>query len=157
MENNMSKGRDEYPTKVTPAYNLMLEWQLEPGSIVMSISTEHQSPGICATQQTGRWKNNRKHLQEHYMLQVWPTRPLLRIIPIQGGRTRNIEGKGKQPGQHHVGNQPHHNRHIKYARRPRSGREQGRERIKLRFRQRRRQQLRAHARRVLSPSLSSHE
>ena len=27
MENSMSKGRDEYPTTVTSAYNLMLEWQ----------------------------------------------------------------------------------------------------------------------------------
>ena len=33
MENNMSKGRYEYPTTVTSAYNLMLEWQPEPGSM----------------------------------------------------------------------------------------------------------------------------
>ena len=33
MENNMMKGRDEYPTAVTSAYNLMLEWQTEPGSM----------------------------------------------------------------------------------------------------------------------------
>ena len=29
----MSKGRDEYLTMVTLEYNLMLEWQPEPGSI----------------------------------------------------------------------------------------------------------------------------
>ena len=33
MENNMSKGRDKYPTTVTSAYNLMLEWQPKPGSM----------------------------------------------------------------------------------------------------------------------------
>ena len=33
MEKNMSKGRDKYPTMVTSAYNLMLEWQPEPGSM----------------------------------------------------------------------------------------------------------------------------
>ena len=33
MENSMSKGWDEYPTTVTSAYNLMLEWQTEPGSM----------------------------------------------------------------------------------------------------------------------------
>ena len=33
MENNMSKGRDDYPMTVTSAYNLMLEWQPEPGSM----------------------------------------------------------------------------------------------------------------------------
>ena len=33
MENNMSKGRDEYPVTVTSAYNLMMEWQPEPGSM----------------------------------------------------------------------------------------------------------------------------
>ena len=31
MEKNMSKGRDAYPTEVTSAYNLMLEWQPGPG------------------------------------------------------------------------------------------------------------------------------
>ena len=30
---NMSKGRDEYPTTVKSAYNLMLEWKPEPGSM----------------------------------------------------------------------------------------------------------------------------
>ena len=33
MENNMSKGRYEYPTTVTSAYNLMLEWRTEIGSM----------------------------------------------------------------------------------------------------------------------------
>ena len=33
MENNMSKWRDEYPTTVTSAYNLILEWQPEPSSM----------------------------------------------------------------------------------------------------------------------------
>ena len=32
-ENNISKGRDYYPTTVTSAYNLMLEWQPKLGSI----------------------------------------------------------------------------------------------------------------------------
>ena len=33
MENNMSKGRDDYPTTATLAYNLMLERQPGPGSM----------------------------------------------------------------------------------------------------------------------------
>ena len=33
MEKNMSKGRYKYPTTVTSAYNLMLEWQTKLGSI----------------------------------------------------------------------------------------------------------------------------
>ena len=33
MENNMSKGSYNYPTMVTSAYNLILEWQPEPGSM----------------------------------------------------------------------------------------------------------------------------
>ena len=33
MGGDMSKGRDKYPTTVTYAYNLMLEWQTEPGSM----------------------------------------------------------------------------------------------------------------------------
>ena len=33
MENNMSKGWDDYPTMVTLAYNLMLEWQPKPSSM----------------------------------------------------------------------------------------------------------------------------
>ena len=33
MANDMSKGRDEYLTTITSAYNLMLEWQPEPGSM----------------------------------------------------------------------------------------------------------------------------
>ena len=32
MENSISKGRGEYPTTVKSSYNLMLEWQPEPGS-----------------------------------------------------------------------------------------------------------------------------
>ena len=31
MENNMSKGRDKYPTTVTSSYNLILEWHPVPG------------------------------------------------------------------------------------------------------------------------------
>ena len=33
MDNNMSKGRNEYPTTVTSAYNLMLEWQSAPSTM----------------------------------------------------------------------------------------------------------------------------
>ena len=33
MENIIPKGRGEYPPTATSAYNLMLEWQLEPGTI----------------------------------------------------------------------------------------------------------------------------
>ena len=33
IENNMSKGRGEYPTTVKSTYNLMLEWKPEPGSM----------------------------------------------------------------------------------------------------------------------------
>ena len=33
IEKNTPKGRDEYPTTVTSSYNLILEWQPEPGSI----------------------------------------------------------------------------------------------------------------------------
>ena len=33
MKTYMSKGRGEYPTTVTAAYNLMLEWKTEPGSM----------------------------------------------------------------------------------------------------------------------------
>ena len=33
MENNIPRGRDDHPTAVTPAYNLMLEWQTESGSM----------------------------------------------------------------------------------------------------------------------------
>ena len=33
MEDDTSKGRDEYSKTVTLTYNLMLEWQPEPGSM----------------------------------------------------------------------------------------------------------------------------
>ena len=42
MENNMSKGRDEYPITVTSAYNLMLEWQIKP-NLMQGGSIKHKN------------------------------------------------------------------------------------------------------------------
>ena len=42
MENNMLKVRDEYPTAVTSAYNLMLEWKPELG-LMQGGKVQHKS------------------------------------------------------------------------------------------------------------------
>ena len=55
MENTVSKGRDEYPTTVRSSYNLMLEWQPEPGSMQRGLVqrdnhlafAQHNKQGKC--------------------------------------------------------------------------------------------------------------
>ena len=42
MKNNMLKRRDEYPTTVTSAYNLMMEWQPKPVSM-QEVSVQHNN------------------------------------------------------------------------------------------------------------------
>ena len=101
----------------------------------------------------------RKHQRYTRILHATSASNLTTTADHAHARRENKKNQGKrnQTGQHCAGNQPRHNRHIKYARRPQIRLYQQRYIIQLQVRQRRWWQLQFHPRRILSLSFSPHE
>ena len=93
----MSKFRDEYPTTVTLAYNLMLEWQTEPSSIQGGTIKRNNNLVFVQHNKQGDSERTAKIYKNIKCYKCGQLDLYSRACPFKEDKQENLKDKGSSP------------------------------------------------------------